>query len=315
MAPPAFRLSAKYIFITLSQSQDVPHAYFHQWLQAFENVSKVYSCREPHEEEGEHHHAIIKGAKKWNIRNPRFFDFEYGERTWHPSFEAVRNLEDSNRYIAKDGRTLGDPIVGTRAGRKDDYRRILQESTDGTSFMGLVREVDPVNYVINHQRLEYFAAARFPQAIRYGTRYERSSFSNVPEELDTWVSTQLFNGPERPKALVIIGEPGWGKTKWAQSLGVPFEYWMRYLTSKRTEGARYAILDDFDDIKRTEFKGFWGSQNPIGVKVSNGVSGHKQWNWGIPTIWLFNECPDYLYDTSSYEYKRSVIVRLNRPLF
>jgi len=310
-----FRLSAKYVFLTFPQSGALPHDALHQRLKLIANVDKVYSCREQHAEDGEHHHAIISGQRKFNIRNERYFDIEYGDRTFHPSIEAVRNLEQSNVYIGKDGVTLGDPILGARPGRKDDYRRILQEAEDGAGFLEGIKQIDPVNYVLNHQRLEYFADTKFRKPISYGSFYERESFTRVPGECDRWVREELFNGRERPKALVIIGEPGWGKTKWAQSLGVPFNYWMRYITGRKTMGARYAILDDFDEIKRSEFKGFWGAQEVIGVKVSNGVSGHKQWEWGIPSIWLFNECPEYLNDVNSYEYKRSIVVTLQTPMF
>lgn len=138
---------------------------------------------------------------------------------------------------------------------------------------------------------------------------------NVPPLIDEWVRTNLFNRPQRPKCLVIIGEPQWGKTKWAQSLGVPFNYWCKYLTARKTQDAQYAILDDFDDIKRTDFKGFWGCQEIIGVKTSNGVSGHRQWEWGIPTIWLMNQEPDYLKDCRSYEWKQSYIVHLDSKMY
>lgn len=314
---PGFRLSAKYIFLTFPQSAGIPHDVLHGRLVSTANVHTVYSCREDHDDEhaGEHHHALIRGENKFNIRNERHFDIEYNGVTYHPSIEAVRNLEASNVYIGKDGRTLGLPIIGTKASKKNDYARILQESQDAASFMANVREADPVGYVHNLQRLEYFADTTFRKPVSYGSSYDRESFGNVPVACDRWVNEELFNGRERPKALVIIGEPGWGKTKWAQSLGVPFNYWMRYITGRRTMGARYAILDDFDEIKRSEFKGFWGSQEVIGVKVSNGVSGHKQWEWGIPSIWLFNECPEYLNDVNSYEYKRSIVVTLQGPMF
>lgn len=314
---PGFRLSAKYIFLTYPQSDDIDLDAFYNRLLSITNVASVYCCRELHQDGFAHHHAFVAATRKFNITRENYFDLDFGGRNYHPNIEAVRNHEASNRYIGKDGNTRGQPILGARPGRKDDYRRILQEASDGAEFLELVEQADPVNYVLNYQKLEHFANSRFPPVVKYGTAYERESFGRVPELMEKWVREELFNGVERPKCLVVIGEPKWGKTKWAQSLGVPFNYWIKYVTNRRETGARYAILDDFVETKRSDLKGFFGCQEIIGVKVSNGVSGQKMWEWGIPTIFLFNpeDVPEYLNDVHSYEYKRSTQVTLQGPLF
>lgn len=309
-----FRISSKYIFLTYPQSTDLPHEELHGHLDSIPAVQSVYSCREKHENGTDyHHHAIVESNSKFNIKNERYFDIQFGGRCFHPSCEPVRDLASANRYIGKDGHTKGHPIRGSRQSRKTDYEEIIRTSDNISGFLEAVRERDPINYVLNLQRLEYFAERRFASDINYGVRYTQEQF-RVPTTIDEWVRTQLFNRPARPKCLVIVGEPGWGKTKWAQSLGVPFNYWMRYLTRRRKENAWYAIMDDFDDMGENEHKGFWGCQEVIGVKVSNGVSGHQQWEWGIPTIWLFNKLPEFL-ERDSYQSKRSVVVTLNRAMY
>lgn len=308
-----FRFSARYIFLTYPNSTDINHGDLHDRLRSYEGVDSVYSCRERHESGEFHHHAILKGTKKFNFRDQRYFDIEYGGRNYHPNIEAVRNLRDANTYIGKDGNTRGAPISSERDSKSSKYANLLVTSGGAEEFMEGVKRDDPVNYVLNYQRLEYFTRNRWPDVTEYGNIYNRESFK-VPRVLDKWVEENLFNRPSRPKCLVLIGEPGWGKTKWAQSFGVPFNYWCKYITNRRVKDAWYAILDDFDEQKRNEYKGFWGAQEVIGVKTSNGVSGHKQWDWGLPTIWLFNEWPECLKE-DGYEAKRSVIVKLNRPLY
>lgn len=302
-----FRLSAKYVFLTYPQSTGLDHSYLHNHLKTVESVSEVYSCREPHEDgQSFHHHAICASVTKFNIRNERYFDVEYGGTTYHPSVESVRNLSASNTYIGKDGCTLGYAIIGARPGRKRDYSDCITQSSTAEEFMSAVRKCDPVNYVLNYARIEYYCTQHFNRKLNVGQIYERCSFK-VPEVMDKWVRENLFNRPNRPKCLVIVGENDTGKTKWAQSLGVPYHYWHARFTGRLVAGAQYAILDDFDGMKRNEMKGFWGCQEIIGVKTSNGVSGHKQWDWGIPSIILWNELPEW-WGQTTYEYKRCVYV-------
>jgi len=101
------------------------------------------------------------------------------------------------------------------------------------------------------------------------------------------------------------------------SLG-PHHHWRNKFTGKRTEGAKYAIMDDIDDYSqetKDAYKGFWGSQEVIGVKTSNGVSGHKEWDWGIPTIWLWNFKPRPLWNEEGYERQSCVLVTVRERLY
>lgn len=166
-------------------------------------------------------------------------------------------------------------------------------------------------------RLQYFARHQWPFKKAEVGKYSRESFTNVPAALDDWVRTELESGKERPKCLVIIGDRELGKTQWAKSLG-PHHHWRNKLTGDRTENAKYAILDDFDDYDATTrhaYKGFWGSQDVIGVKVANGISGHKQWEWGIPTIWLWNEKPAPLWQETGYERQSCVLVTVRHRMY
>jgi len=299
---PGFRLSARYVFLTYPQA-DLEFDSLYDYLLQLDKVQSVYACQENHQDGNLHYHAIVQFTEKRNIRDERYFDF--GGK--HPNIEAVRNLKASNEYIGKDGIVRGNPIVNDRSGRAGAYARALQESRDSSSFMGAIEAADPIGYVNNYERIARFATIRYAVPEEWQPRYPRSSF-RVPSALDDWVNTQLFNGPERPKTLVIVGEPNSGKTAWAMSLA-PHNYWCKWLTGKRNANARYAIFDDFDEYRGNELKGFWGAQPIVGVKVSNGVSGHKQWKWGLASIFLYNSMPEFL-TRNSYESKVSIVVNI-----
>lgn len=314
---PPFRLDARNFFLTYPRSSLLPHGLLHQHLNDLERPSTVYSCREAHEDGEFHHHAIVQFADKFNCRNERYFDIEHEGQIYHPNIQSVRSIANSNAYIAKDGVTLGDPIATIGDRRANIYADLLRDANDARQFMELAEERDPKNFVLNHCRLESFASKRWgkweePTEPEYGN----DTFGNVPQSLTDWVNNELNGNQARPKCLILVGGPDLGKTSWSRSLGT-HHYWVNRFTAGRVKDAKYAILDDFDtlDEHAKEFKGIWGSQRRVGVKVGNGVSGYRQWDWGIPSIWLFNTLPACLWNEQCYERSRSVVVHIENPLF
>lgn len=312
-----FRCDARNFFITYPQSTDLPHEIVHDTLRRLDRVERVYSCRETHENGEFHHHAIVQFHQKFNCRNERHFDIDFGGRIFHPNVTAVRSIQASNDYVGKDGNTIGEPIPGTATARRDLYAELLADATDAKNFMELAEQRDAKNFVLNHDRLESFAIkrwGRFEEA--QDPEYANDTFTNVPESMLDWVTNELNGGQPRPKNLIVVGGPELGKTCWAESLG-RHHHWINRFTGSRVKDAKYAILDDFDtlDEHRHDFKGVWGSQKRIGVKISNGISGHRTWDWGIPSIWLFNSLPRCLWDEECYERQRSVLVEINRALY
>nr|WHM27973.1 replication-associated protein [Blueberry geminivirus 1] len=314
---PPFRCDARNFFLTYSNSTALPHGLVHQHLNDLDRPCVVYSCREAHENGEFHHHAIVQFAQKFNCRNERYFDIVHEGVTYHPNIGAVRNMSDANTYIGKDGVTLGDPIATIGDRRANIYADLLRDATDARQFMELAEERDPKNFVLNHDRLESFAAKRWGKwAEPEDVEFELDSFHNVPRAMQDWVTNELNGGGNRPKCLIVVGGARLGKTCWAQSLG-RHHHWVNRFTKERVKDARYAILDDFDTLDdfRNDFKGFWGSQRRVGVKVGNGISGHQCWDWGIPSIWLFNRLPSCLWNENCYERQSSVLVEINEPLY
>jgi len=314
----SFRCNAKNFFLTYPQSTNLNHEYLHDHLTAFRGGAKVYSCREAHEDGGFHHHAIVSLPNKYNCKNERAFDLVYQGTTYHPKIEAVHDLRALNIYIAKDGDTKGEPIQ-TAADRSKDLYGDLARCGNTREFMEMAEARDPKNFILNNDRLESFARKRWgiweePRP----AEFERDTFSNVPDSLTTWVNEELNGNKPRPKCLILVGGPDLGKTSWARSLGIHHE-WNNRFTKDRVKGAKYAIFNDFDtlDQDRHEFKGIWGSQDRVGVKIGNGKSGHTTWDWGIPSIWTFNptSLPLCIADYNGYERTRNTFVRIDEPLY
>jgi len=74
-------------------------------------------------------------------------------------------------------------------------------------------------------------------------------------------------------------------------------------------------IDDYGPDTRKDYKGMWGSQDKIGVKIKNGISGHVEWDWGIPTIWCWNFKPQPLWNETNYECQSSIIVEITEKMY
>lgn len=228
-------------------------------------------------------------------------------------------LDSSRRYSSRiviDGSTIGNAPKSKSESRTVLYTRIIAECKTPSEFMERVKAEDPSNYVYHRQQLDYYVGREYKRASRT-IIYSNDNF-NIPISLQSYVH-QFIHLPrkERPLNLILISEePGLGKTSWAKSLGT-HHYFINRITNKLTDGATYCILDDFEhyDQDRREFKGIWGSQEEICLKMSNGVSGHKNLEWGIPTIWCWNKLPYTLQDPNCYERKRSILIEIDKSLF
>lgn len=299
-----FRVYAKHIFLTYPQSSDIDHKELHDHLETL--ADNVYSCKEAHADGGWHFHAICTWESRKDVRRSDFFD--YSGR--HPNIQAVRDLTSSVRYIAKDGSTIGEPPGNVRSSRTAAITLLLAQSQNPDEFIKGFEEIDPVRAIINHQQIEQFANKRFRKPDFYTPR-RRDDFT-VPAALDRWVSENLFPSPERPKCLILISPTRFGKTEWARCLG-EHTYWNNYVTDTRNPNARYAVIDDMERFDSfTGAKAIFGCQKVIGLNPK--YSRLQQWNWGIPTIWLFNFRPNSIGDYSYYA-QNSTIIELTTPLF
>lgn len=270
-----FRVCARNIFLTY------PKCGLHQEIHDhWSKEAEATTALEQHEDGQPHVHAVLRYSTKQDIRNERRFDFQ----GFHPNIQGCKSLRHSLQYISKHGNVLGSTGDACRPSRHDALTDLLATSCDSSTFMAGFQRIDPARFIVNYQQLEYFAARRFGGKSDCVMR-NRIEFK-VPTPLDDWVNTNLFPSPERPKCLVLIGPTRLGKTEWARSLGV-HTYWNNYVTAEVTPGARYAVVDDMENFDRfTGRKAMFGCQKIVGVNPK--YSKLQQWEWGIPTIWLWN---------------------------
>lgn len=158
-----------------------------------------------------------------------------------------------------------------------------------TEFMSRCKEFHTRDYVLNHERLEYFGKKHFMETkLPYVSPF--TTFV-LPGLLSDWLSTEFHSDKRRKKSLILIGPSKLGKTEWARSLGhhMYFNH-MANFKDDWDDSANYIIFDDFEWDYIPNKKGFFGGQ--LEFQISGKYMKVKTVQWGKCCLYLTNHTPD-----------------------
>lgn len=181
-----FRLQSKHILLTYPRCDVDKNDLLVDLVALLTTYTPhIRVARELHEDGSPHLHAFIRLDRKPNIRTERFFDL----RGHHPNIDGrIRNPQATFDYVSKDGDYCDHGTPGTLTTK---WASVISAST-AEDFWTSVKEVSPKDFVINHERLEYFASKHYAVASSaYVSPYVPESF-DVPQELKDW-SAQAFD--------------------------------------------------------------------------------------------------------------------------
>nr|WII96295.1 Rep [Cotton leaf curl virus] len=307
--PRAFRLNCSLNFLTYPKCSLTKEEALSQLenLQTPVNKKYIRVCRELHENGEPHLHVLIQFEGKYQCTNNRFFDLVSTTRSahFHPNIQGAKSSSDVKSYLEKDGDTLdwGEFQIDGRSARggqqtaNDAYATALNASSKSPKDR-VIKELAPKDYVLQFHNLNANLDRIFAPPLEvFVSPFLSSSFDQVPEELECWVSENVRDAaarPWRPISIVIEGESRTGKTMWARSLG-PHNYLCGRLDLSPkvySNDAWYNVIDDVDPHYLKHFKEFMGAQRDW---QSNTKYGKPSSKGGIP-IFLCNPGP-----TSSYK--------------
>lgn len=277
-------------------------------------------AREEHTNGGIHYHCLVAYSSAKRIRSPSAFDLRINGSNHHGNWQVVRDLRKTYEYVTKDGVYIEDieairsNIMLSEAGL---WTKCTEVSTKEEA-LELIKRNDPKTYLLNRFQLDYGLERHFNKpVILAGPKYERHTFTSVPEALDRWAWDNI--GTERPKSLFIIGPTRTGKTSWARSLGKHI-YNMSALVPtlvKQKSDEEFILFDDIEQttLDKSQLASSWrsyvGSQQFITVhdKYQRPVT----INWGIPSVWCLNKM--LCFSDMDYVHANSVIVYINKELY
>src|SRR5882762_6650815 len=125
-----------------------------------------------------------------------------------------------------------------------------------------LRELAPYEYVMNHERLEYYGNKTWAaERVAYTPLF--TDFVRVPEEMRKWTEEEMVK-PLRPKTLVVWGPSRTGKTEWARSLSSNHCYFgSLFNVSDVDEDCDYCVMDDMDLDYLHNYKCWFGKSLAI----------------------------------------------------
>lgn len=279
-----FRLNAKNIFLTYSQATTISKDDIFNHIQSVlsDRLSWCVIGHEHHQDGNSHFHAIIGLSSKYNCRNERLFDVA----GFHPKIEPSRDVFASIRYVSKEDTNV--LRYGTIPSPKRKWAEVL-EADDRESAITTIKAVSARDWIINHERIEYFLDKRFkPTVPEYVNTYE---FNNLPNVIHQWLEQRL--NTDRPKSLILWGPSRTRKTSWARSVGPHMYFNGMFDLSNWNPDAQYAVFDDWEDwTKFFGYKQWLGAQKEF--TITDKYRKKMTVSWGKPCIICSNELPNFL---------------------
>lgn len=178
--------------------------------------------------------------------------------------------------------------------------------------MDAVKTNHPRDYILNHERLEYFGKKHF---IEKKEPYV-SPFTDfiLPPLVQNWLDSEFNSDKLRKKSLILVGPTRLGKTEWARSLGhhMYFNH-MANFKEDWDDSAKYIIFDDFEWDYIPNKKGFFGAQSEF--QISGRYMKVKTVKWGKCCIYLCNNHPDIKLEDRHWYNNNCEIVLVNNKFY
>ncbi|CAD90102.1 AC1 protein [Papaya leaf curl China virus - [G2]] len=338
--PKKFLINAKNYFLTYPHCSLTKEEALSQISALSTPTNKLFIriCRELHEDGSPHLHVLIQFEGKFKCQNNRFFDLTSPSRSahFHPNIQGAKSSTDVKTYMEKDGDVLDHGVfqIDGRSARggcqsaNDAYAEAINSGCKAAA-LNILKEKAPKDFVLQFHNLNTNLDRIFTPPVEvFVCPFLSSSFDQVPEELEVWVSENVSDAaarPWRPKSIVIEGDSRTGKTMWARSLG-PHNYLCGHLDLSPkiySNDAWYNVIDDVDPHYLKHFKEFMGAQRDWQSNTKYGKP--IQIKGGIPSIFLCNPGPTSSYKEYLNEDKNSALkdwalknaefVTLNSPLY
>lgn len=286
------------------------------------SVTFVQVVKETHEDDTPHLHAFLQFStdRTINLKSDcRIFDYCVGAARYHPNIQLLADPEATLEYFAKEDKeplTFGTPRLKRKAksdDRSEDWRSLLAQPSR-EEFFKAAECLKPRDFVLNYEKLEYFARERYATNVPYENPFDAEDFK-LPAEVKTWLKEEFIK-TERAKCLCLIGPSRYGKTAWARSLG--HHIFMRGQTNleKWSDDARYIVLDDIGwKFVAPSAKQLLTAMGEVDLTDKYRKKVTKV-NY-LPAIYLTNRDPREEMDAGDVEYWEANMsfVTLQRPLF
>lgn len=224
-----FKFDSQAFFLTYPHSE-VTHDELAEHIRSIAAVDWLRVCTERHADGEPHLHAVGRFSKRFQTRNERIFDCQ-GR---HPKIEPVRSVGRALAYVSKDGNYTDYGLVPARQCKRD--WAAIRDAAGGDEEEWL--------RVVFEEKIPQHVAKRL-----------RELHESVDVDLDSYdgrpVNSALETLPATWESMLVIGEPGIGKTGWAMKACPRPCLLVKHVDTLRCYRSGYHASILFDDI---EFK-------------------------------------------------------------
>lgn len=173
---------------------------------------------------GVHLHIFLETSKKVNITNPDRLHLVKNDIVFKGNYQSVKNKNHTIEYILKDIPFRDDPNLLYSDDLKDRISEIAAYESFPNALLSLIKQgkieaalelyqrEDPLYYCKNHMSLEKSFRELHFRSLGIPTHFTFDQFI-IPE----YVQLALTKAIEEKKSLVLVGQPGSGKSKLIES--------------------------------------------------------------------------------------------------
>lgn len=317
---PAFRISAKNIFLTYARAERIESKEHLVEFLCTKNPTRFVVSKEEHQDGGVHYHAMLYFVREFDSRDVTVFDY----MGHHPNIQGTRSPARVLAYVVKDGDFINGGFKLPGAEKEDVYTVVSEEVATGTEPTEVIRAVvarlGTVGLRMYTQVAQYVDRMMQPSRVYEPIRDWPLDFVALPLALDTALVQFLHDVDEGfgergdRKSLWLYGPSRMGKTVLARSLGLHWYMNQAWNVECYSDAASYGVLDDIEwPALQRYYKGLLGLQKHVTVtdkyKKKSMIAGGK------PVIVLTNTLPIFSVEEALWLEANVVFVHVNQRLY
>lgn len=172
-----YRFSATTALVTWPQCP-VEHDTFYDALRAKDPLAEFRLAIEHHEDGNTHFHAYIVWPRKQNKRDPAWLDV----LGYHPNIQAAKNPRAACDYVSKEGHYKDSNNFLPPSSLKKWSDLVAAATLE--DFWRIARETSPRDFILQNERLEYYAAKYYQKTTIQYTPDPTHQFQMTPDLLN-----------------------------------------------------------------------------------------------------------------------------------
>lgn len=286
-----FKFDSQHFFLTYPHS-GFSHDELRLQIESIAAIDWLRVCTEQHESGEPHVHAVGRFKRRFQTRNERAFDCQ-GR---HPKIEPVRSVSRALEYVSKDGNYTDFGTVPSRSAKRswDD----IVQAAEGPELEWLK--------VVYEEKVPMHVSRRLRE-LRQSTDVDLAPYDERP------ISSALEALPKEFQSMLIIGEPGIGKTGWAMKYMPRPCLLVKHMDTLREYRTNYHQSILFDDMTFTHLP---RATQMMLCDYENQVQIHVRYNVAkipahVPRVFLCNPDNEPFVQDSAIQGRRLRVFRIH----